>query len=74
MIVTNKKKYFDFCKEYHDHGHQKFKKYSRGNDRAKFPGFNYRMTELQGVIGKIQLKIGFYFIRKQKKILIKKVN
>ncbi len=56
MIVTNKKKYFKFCNEYHDHGHQLLKKFSRGNDRAKFPGFNYRMTEMQGVIGKIQLK------------------
>lgn len=70
MIVTNKKKYFDFCKEYHDHGHQNLKKYSRGNDRAKFPGFNYRMTELQGVIGKIQLKkLGFILSENKKRYL-----
>ncbi len=67
MIVTNKKKYFDFCNEYHDHGHQNLKKYSRGNDRAKFPGFNYRMTELQGVIGKIQLKKLDYILSENKK-------
>ena len=70
MIVTNKKKYFDFCKEYHDHGHQNLKKYSRGNDRAKFPGFNYRMTELQGVIGKIQLKKLDFILSENKKILV----
>ncbi|MDA9733809.1 DegT/DnrJ/EryC1/StrS family aminotransferase [Candidatus Pelagibacter sp.] len=67
MIVTNKKKYFDFCKEYHDHGHQNLKKYSRGNDRAKFPGFNYRMTELQGAIGKIQLKKLDFILSENKK-------
>lgn len=56
MLVTNKKKYYNYCNEYHDHGHQNLKKFSRGNDRAKIPGFNYRMTEMQGVIGKVQLK------------------
>lgn len=67
MIVSNKKKYFDFCNEYHDHGHQNLKNFSRGNDRAKFPGFNYRMTELQGVIGKIQLKKLNYILLENKK-------
>lgn len=56
MIVTNNKKYFDYCNEYHDHGHQNLKLFSRGNDRARIPGFNYRMTEIQGIIGKVQLK------------------
>jgi 8-amino-3,8-dideoxy-alpha-D-manno-octulosonate transaminase len=56
MLVTNKKKYYNYCNEYHDHGHQNLKKFSRGNDRATIPGFNYRMTEMQGVIGKVQLK------------------
>jgi len=56
MLVTNKKKYYNYCNEYHDHGHQNLKKFSRGNDRAKITGFNYRMTEMQGVIGKVQLK------------------
>ena len=56
MIVTNKKKYYEYCNEYHDHGHQNLKKFSRGNDRAKIIGFNYRMTEMQGVIGEVQLK------------------
>ena len=37
MIVTNKKKYYEYCNEYHDHGHQNLKKFSRGNDRAKIP-------------------------------------
>ena len=56
MIITNNKRYYDYCNEYHDHGHQNLKKLSRGNDKAKMPGFNYRMTEMQGAIGKVQLK------------------
>ena len=56
MIITNNKRYYDYCNEYHDHGHQNLKKFSRGNDKAKMPGFNYRMTEMQGAIGKVQLK------------------
>ena len=35
MIVTNKKKYFDFSNEYHDHGHQNNKKF-RGEQSEFF--------------------------------------
>ena len=55
-ILTNKKKLYTFCKEYHDHGHQNNLKYARGNDSSKNSGFNYRITELQAAIGKVQLK------------------
>ena len=56
MILTNNEKYFNYCKQYHDHGHKNIKNLSRGNDKAGIAGFNYRMTELQGAIGKEQLK------------------
>ncbi|MEC8074307.1 MAG: aminotransferase class I/II-fold pyridoxal phosphate-dependent enzyme [Pseudomonadota bacterium] len=56
MILTNNEKYFNYCKQYHDHGHKNIKNLSRGNDKASIAGFNYRMTELQGAIGKEQLK------------------
>lgn len=56
MIVTNNPYYYNFCKEYHDHGHLNLKKQTRGNDKAKICGFNYRMTEMQAVVGKVQLK------------------
>ena len=56
MILTNNKKIYSYCKEYHDHGHQNNPKYSRGEDTKKIYGFNYRMTEFQGAIGKVQLK------------------
>lgn len=56
MILTNNKKIYDYCREYHDHGHKNIAGLSRGKDKVKIPGFNYRMTELQGAIGKVQLK------------------
>jgi 8-amino-3,8-dideoxy-alpha-D-manno-octulosonate transaminase len=55
MILTNNKLLAKFCREYHDHGHQNNKKFPRGKDTRKIYGFNYRMTEIQGAIGKIQL-------------------
>ena len=56
LILTNNKKIFNFCREYHDHGHMNLKNLSRGNDLARIHGFNYRATEFQGAIGKVQLK------------------
>ena len=59
---------------------------SRGNDKAKIYGFNYRATELQGAIGKVQLKKlkillndnkkKFFTLKKilEKKFLIRKVH
>jgi 8-amino-3,8-dideoxy-alpha-D-manno-octulosonate transaminase len=56
MIITNNKKIYNYCKEYHDHGHKNLKNVNRGEDSFSSPGFNFRMTELQGAIGKSQLK------------------
>ena len=56
MLLTNKKKYDNFCRQYHDHGHENNKRLPRGRDTRKIFGFNYRMTELQGAIGIVQLK------------------
>ena len=55
MVLTNKRNIDKFCREYHDHGHQNNPKYPRGKDTKEIFGFNYRMTEMQGVIGKVQL-------------------
>lgn len=54
-ILTNEQKYYDYCFSYIDHGHAFVKGLSRGNDMATMPGFNYRMGELQGAVGKVQL-------------------
>lgn len=55
MILTNNEKYFRYCYEYHDHGHENNPKFPKGRDTRTIYGFNYRMTELQGAIAKVQL-------------------
>lgn len=56
MILTDNKKYANYVREFHDHGHQNNKRFPRGKDTRKIYGFNYRMTELQGAIANTQLK------------------
>ena len=67
MIFTNNKKIFKYCREYHDHGHELNPKYPRGMDTKSITGFNYRMTELQAAIGKVQIKKLDYIIKENKK-------
>ena len=55
MILTNYKEIDDYCRQYHDHGHENNPKFPRGRDTHKIYGFNYRMTELQAAVGKVQL-------------------
>ena len=55
MILTNSDKYSDYVKSYIDHGHMNDNNFPRGRDPKRCVGFNYRMTELQGAIGKVQL-------------------
>jgi len=55
IITTNNKKYYNFCKEFHDHGHKNIAGIPRGLDKVSNTGFNYRMTDIQGCIGKVQL-------------------
>ena len=66
-ILTKNKKIIKFCKEYHDHGHELNPKYSRGLDTVSRPGFNYRMTEMQGAVGIAQLKKLNYILTENKK-------
>lgn len=56
MVVTADEAAFKFSRSFHDHGHE----YSetnpdRGDEAALCVGFNYRMSELQGAIGIVQL-------------------
>lgn len=55
MILTNNQTLDKFCREYHDHGHENNPKFPRGRDTHKIFGFNYRMTEMQAAVGKVQL-------------------
>jgi len=75
MILTNSKKYYEISKQYHDHGHKNIKGLSRGNDKVSISGFNYRMTEMQGAIGKVQLKkLNKLLLNNKKKYEILKNN
>ena len=63
MITTNNKKFYNYCWSYKDHGKDKFKfKLAKKAKDGKFKflhdtlGSNYRMTEIQSAIGRIQLK------------------
>ena len=68
MIVFNKKSDYLFAKEYHDHGHKNKKDTPRYKDGRNHPGFNYRMSEIQGAIGIEQLKKLNKIIRYQVKL------
>ncbi len=56
VVLTNNKKISDFVRAFRDHGHENNPLISRGIDNALFPGFNYRMTEMQAAVGIEQLK------------------
>ncbi len=55
MVVTNDKSLFVKARAYHDHGHEYSTTVGRGEEGAIGEGFNYRLTELQGAIGIVQL-------------------
>jgi 8-amino-3,8-dideoxy-alpha-D-manno-octulosonate transaminase len=54
-VLTNNSSYYQYISSYSDHGHALLEHVARGSDAAIMPGFNYRMTELQAAIGKVQL-------------------
>lgn len=56
MVVTSKETLHRDARAYADHGHEDNPAFPRGEDTRSFPGFNYRMMELQGAIGLEQLK------------------
>jgi len=56
MVVTNREPLHIRARNYTDHGHENNPNFPRGEDTRSFPGFNYRMMELQGAIGIEQLK------------------
>ena len=66
MILTNDSKLDKYSRENHDHGHENNPKLPRGKDTRSIYGFNYRMTELQGSIGKVQLSKLNYIVKNNK--------
>jgi 8-amino-3,8-dideoxy-alpha-D-manno-octulosonate transaminase len=55
MVVTKDKRLYDLANYYHDHGHEHNPELPRGEDSHSITGFNYRMNEIQGAMGKTQL-------------------
>ena len=56
-VILSRSKNFDRkAREYHDHGHKNIQNLPRGLDKVDAPGFNYRMGEMNAVVGKVQLK------------------
>mgnify|MGYP006100691111 FL=1 len=56
MLLSHSKGLDEIAREYHDHGHQNNPTLPRGRDTKRLVGFNYRMTEIQAAIGKVQLR------------------
>lgn len=70
-VVTNSKQVYERADMYHDHGHDHSND-DRGAEGHPFPGFNYRISELNAAVGCGQITKLENFVathRKNKKIL-----
>lgn len=67
LIVTKERGIFERARAYHDHGHEYNNAFPRGRDTRSQPGFNYRMTEVQGVLGLVQLEKLEHILSAQRK-------
>lgn len=67
MVVTNEKRLYDLARYYHDHGHEHNPEVPRGEDSHSITGFNYRMNEIQGAMGLVQLSRLDYVLAQQRK-------
>jgi 8-amino-3,8-dideoxy-alpha-D-manno-octulosonate transaminase len=56
MIVFQQKQDYEKAAAWHDHGHENNPAVPRWEDTRAGSGFNFRMMELQGAIGLVQLK------------------
>ncbi|MCK9265857.1 DegT/DnrJ/EryC1/StrS family aminotransferase [bacterium] len=66
ILVTNSEELYKQADWYHDHGHTHMSDVPRGVEPRARKGFNYRMNELQGALGVVQLKKLNYIISKQR--------
>ncbi len=67
MVVTNDENLYLEASYFYDHGHEHRSDVPRGEDTQKRRGFNYRMGEIQGALGIVQLSRLDYVIREQRK-------
>jgi 8-amino-3,8-dideoxy-alpha-D-manno-octulosonate transaminase len=66
MIVTARRELFEAARAYHDHGHEYNPTLPRGRDTRSRPGFNFRITEVQAVLGLTQLKKLDFILARQR--------
>ena len=55
IVLSQKESIFSFVRSFSDHGHAYDTSVPRGLDPRIMPGFNYRLTEIQAAIAKVQL-------------------
>ncbi|MEZ7813894.1 MAG: 8-amino-3,8-dideoxy-alpha-D-manno-octulosonate transaminase [Paracoccaceae bacterium] len=55
LVLTSNPSLGEKARQYHDHGHKNLPNLPRGLDTAGLSGFNYRMGEMNAVVGKVQL-------------------
>jgi 8-amino-3,8-dideoxy-alpha-D-manno-octulosonate transaminase len=67
LIFTDNFEYYKIMKHYTDHGHVLNPNYPRGADDFGKPGFNFRMTEIQGAIAQVQIDKLDYILQENKK-------
>jgi 8-amino-3,8-dideoxy-alpha-D-manno-octulosonate transaminase len=56
LIITDDKELYDRARFYHDHGHIHDASIPRGAEGKACLGFNFRMSEIQGALGLVQLE------------------
>ena len=66
MVLASDENLFTRARAFHDHGHEYSTSVGRGEEAALGWGFNYRMTELLGAIGLVQLSKLDYILEKQR--------
>ncbi|MDY6856992.1 MAG: DegT/DnrJ/EryC1/StrS family aminotransferase [Thermodesulfobacteriota bacterium] len=67
MVITDDKELYLRSTYFHDHGHEHNPNLPRGKDDKSIVGFNYRMSEIQGAIGVVQLSRLDHVISNQRK-------
>jgi 8-amino-3,8-dideoxy-alpha-D-manno-octulosonate transaminase len=67
MLATNDEDLYLKASFFHDHGHEHRTGLPRGEDTKRGHGFNFRMSELQGAMGIVQLGRLDYVISEQVK-------
>ena len=67
MVTTNNKNLFKLCREFRDHGHENNPKFPRGRDTHRIYGFNFRVSEIVGAVGLVQLKKMPFILKKNKR-------